>query len=110
MAASIKAEIRYDLAQIQFTDLQEILVKKEQLYHQIAHACLQVLKTPKADSKEQIKAVYDSIDQAFMNQSALLSSELEDCKNRLQLIADLNESEHSLKDAIDIAAQDSAKH
>jgi hypothetical protein len=85
-------------------------VKKEQLYHQIAHACLQVLKTPKADNKAQVKAVYDSIDKAFMNQSALLSSELEDCKKRLQLIAELNESEHSLQDAKDIAAQDSAKH
>lgn len=85
-------------------------MKKEQLYHQIAHACLQVLKTPKADSKKQIKAVYDSIDQAFMNQSALLSSELDDCKKRLQLIADLNEAEHSLQDAKDIAVQNSAKH
>ncbi|CCK76524.1 hypothetical protein OLEAN_C23480 [Oleispira antarctica RB-8] len=85
-------------------------MKKEHLYHQIAHACLQVLKTPKADNKAQIKAVYDSIDQAFMNQSALLSSELEDCKNKLQLIVELNDAEHSLQDAKDIAAQNSAKH
>jgi hypothetical protein len=85
-------------------------VKKEKLYHQIAHACLQVLKTPKADGKAQIKAVYDAIDQAFMNQSALLSSELDDCKNRLQLITDLDDAEHSLQDAKDIARQDSAKH
>jgi hypothetical protein len=85
-------------------------VKKQQLYHQIAHACLQVLKTPKADGKEQIKAVYDAIDQAFLNQSALLSSELEDCKKRLQLISELDEGEHNLKDAQEIARQDSAKH
>ncbi len=85
-------------------------MKKEKLYHQIAHACLQVLKTPKADGKAQIKAVYDAIDQAFMNQSALLSSELDDCKNRLQLITDLDDAEHSLQDAKDIARQDSAKH
>jgi hypothetical protein len=85
-------------------------VKKQQLYHQIAHACLQVLKTPKADEKEQIKAVYDAIDQAFLNQSALLSSELEDCKDRLELISELDDGEHSLQDAKDIARQDSARH
>lgn len=86
-------------------------MKKEKLYHQIAHACLQVLKTPAtSDSKDQVKAVYDAIDQAFQNQSALLSSELEDCKQRLQLICDLNDSEHSLQDAKDIAQQDDAKH
>jgi hypothetical protein len=85
-------------------------VKKEKLYHQIAHACLQVLKTPKADGKEQVKAVYEAIDQAFLNQSALLSSELEDCKKRLQLIGELDDSEHTLQDAQKIARQDSAKH
>lgn len=85
-------------------------MKKEKLYHQIAHACLQVLKSPKADSKEQVKAVYDAIDNAFQNQSALLSSELEDCKKRLQLIGELDAAEHSLLDAQQIARQDSAKH
>ncbi len=85
-------------------------MKKEKLYHQIAHACLQVLKTPKANGKEQVKAVYEAIDQAFLNQSALLSSELEDCKKRLQLITELNETEHSLQDAQQIARQGSAKH
>jgi ABC-type phosphate transport system auxiliary subunit len=85
-------------------------VKKEKLYHQIAHACLQVLKSPKADSKEQVKAVYDAIDNAFQNQSALLSSELEDCKKRLQLIGELDATEHNLLDAQQIARQDSAKH
>jgi len=85
-------------------------VKKEKLYHQIAHACLQVLKTPKADSKEQVKAVYEAIDQAFHNQFALLSSELDDCKKRLQLIDDLDNAEHTLQDAQKIARQDSAKH
>ncbi len=85
-------------------------MKKEKLYHQIAHACLQVLKSPKADSKEQVKAVYDAIDNAFQNQSALLSSELEDCKKRLQLIGELDATEHNLLDAQQIARQDSAKH
>jgi|TARA_B110001454_G_C12546833_1_gene361868 hypothetical protein len=86
-------------------------VKKEQLYHQIAHACLQVLKTPpKSDNKEQVKAVYEAIDQAFHNQFALLSSELDDCKQRLELIGELDETEHNLKDAQKIARQDSAKH
>lgn len=83
---------------------------KIKLYHQIAHACLQVLKTPKADNDEQVKAVYDAIDQAFMNQSALLSSELEDCKKRLQLIADLDDTEHNLQDAKAIARQNLSKH
>lgn len=83
---------------------------KIKLYHQIAHACLQVLKTPKADNDEQVKAVYEAIDQAFMNQSALLSSELEDCKKRLQLIAELDDAEHNLQDAKAIARQDLAKH
>lgn len=91
-------------------DLRTPIVKKEQLYHQIAHACLQVLKTPKSDNKAQIKAVYDAIDQAFLNQSALLSSELDDCKQRLQLISELNDSEHNLQDAQLIARQDLAKH
>ena len=94
----------------QIYDHQEPSVKKEKLYHQIAHACLQVLKTPKADSSTQIKAVYDAIDQAFLNQSALLSSELEDCKNRLKLISELDDAEHSLQDAKDIARQDNAQH
>ena len=85
-------------------------MKKEKLYHQIAHACLQVLKTPKADSSEQVKAVYEAIDQAFHNQFALLSSELEDCKKRLQLTGELDASEHNLQDAQQIARQDSAKH
>lgn len=85
-------------------------MKKEKLYHQIAHACLQVLKTPKTDNSEQVKAVYDAIDQAFLNQSALLSSELEDCKNRLQMIAELDDAEHNLQDAKNIARQDLAKH
>lgn len=86
-------------------------MKKEQLYHQIAHACLQVLKTPaKSGNKDQVKAVYDAIDQAFHSQFALLSSELDDCKQRLLLIEELDASEHSLKDAQQIARQDSAKH
>lgn len=85
-------------------------MKKEKLYHQIAHACLQVLKSPKTDNAEQVKAVYDAIDQAFLNQSALLSSELEDCKNKLQLIAELNDEEHDLQDAKTIARQDLAQH
>lgn len=85
-------------------------MKKEKLYHQIAHACLQVLKTPKPDSKDQVKAVYEAIDQAFHNQFALLSSELDDCKKRLQLIDGLDSAEHTLQDAQDIARQDSAKH
>lgn len=86
-------------------------MKKEKLYHQIAHACLQVLKTPaESGNKDQVKAVYDAIDAAFQNQSALLSSELADCKQRLQLICELDESEHTLKDAQVIAQQDNAKH
>lgn len=85
-------------------------MKKEKLYHQIAHACLQVLKTPKANSSEQVKDVYEAIDQAFHNQFVLLSSELEDCKKRLQLIGELDSSEHNLQDAQQIARQDSAKH
>lgn len=85
-------------------------MKKETLYHQIAHACLQVLKSPKADNKEQVKDVYNAIDQAFQNQFALLSAELEDCKQRLDLISELDESQHNLQDAQQIARQDKAKH
>ncbi len=85
-------------------------MNKEKLYHQIAHACLQVLKTPKSDNADQVKAVYEAIDQAFLNQSALLSSELEDCKNRLQQIAELTDAENDLQDAKAIARQDLAQH
>lgn len=86
-------------------------MKKETLYHQIAHACLQVLKTPpKSDNKKQVKAVYDAIDNAFHNQFALLSSELDDCKQRLEMIGELDDADHTLKDAQKIARQDSAKH
>mgnify|MGYP000213665694 CR=1 FL=1 len=86
-------------------------MKKDKLYHQIAHACLQVLKTPaKSGNKDQVKAVYEAIDQAFHSQFALLSSELDDCKQRLQFIEELDAKEHSLQDAQRIARQDSAKH
>lgn len=86
-------------------------MKKEKLYHQIAHACLQVLKTQASSGNtDQVKAVYDAIDNAFHNQFALLSSELEDCKQRLELIGELDENEYNLKDAQKIARQESAKH
>lgn len=85
-------------------------MKKEKLYHQIAHACLQVLKSPKVDNKEQVKDVYNAIDQAFQNQFALLSSELEDCKQRLEQISQLDDTQHNLQDAQQIARQEKAKH
>ena len=94
-----------------FEKFQDPIVKKETLYHQIAHACLQVLKAPpNSDNKKQVKAVYDAIDNAFHNQFALLSSELDDCKQRLELIGELDEADHTLKDAQKLARQDSAKH
>jgi len=87
-------------------------VDKEKLYHQIALACLKVLKNPTAagEGADQIQAVYDAIDQAFNSQFTLLNDELEDCKQRLQLIADLNPDEYQLVDAQDIAQHSGAKH
>ncbi len=67
-------------------------------------------KPAASGNKEQVKAVYDAIDLAFHSQSALLASELEDCKQRLQMICDLDEAEHNLKDAQRIAQQDNAQH
>lgn len=85
---------------------------KEKLYHQIALSCLKVLKNPAAagEGADQIQAVYDAIDVAFNAQFTLLDDELQDCKERLQLIADLNPDEYQLVDAQDIAQHSGAKH
>ena len=86
--------------------------EKEKLYHQIALACLKALKGAQsgADSKDQIKEVYDAIDTAFNQQFALLAHEVDEQKQRLDAIAHLDPEQHQLVDAITIAKSNSAAH
>jgi len=90
---------------------QEPDVNKDQAYHQIALACLKTLReSNSAESKNQAQALYDAIDQAFEGQLALLLAELEDSKQRLSLISQLDPQRHSLADAQAIIAANSTAH
>lgn len=86
--------------------------EKEKLYHQIALACLKALKGAQngADSKDQIREVYEAIDIAFNEQFALLAHEVDDQKQRLDAIALLDPEQHQLVDAIALAKSNSAAH
>jgi len=75
-------------------------VNKDQAYHQIALACLKSLRdNPTAASKDKAQELFDTIDQAFQSQFALVLAELEDAKQRLALIDQLDPQQHSLADA-----------
>ncbi|KZZ46276.1 MAG: hypothetical protein MK185_01975 [Saccharospirillaceae bacterium] len=75
-------------------------MNKDQAYHQIALACLKSLRESNAaNSKDQAQELYDAIDEGFQNQFALVMAELEDAKQRLSLINQLDPKQHSLADA-----------
>ncbi|MAK92123.1 MAG: hypothetical protein CMI08_01470 [Oceanospirillaceae bacterium] len=86
-------------------------MNKDQAYHQIALACLKALKDPKAASAEDpVKNLYSVIDQAFEQQFALLLAELDDCKQRLNAIDQLDPKRNSLADAQVIATAKGTAH
>lgn len=85
-------------------------MNKDQLYHQIALACLKTLRQGQgAAAEDQIQALYQSIDDAFEQQTHLLMVELADAKQRLHTIATLD-PQHTLTDAQLIAQDDSTAH
>jgi len=86
-------------------------VNKDQAYHQIALACLKALRNSGAASAEDpVKQLYAVIDQAFEQQFTLLLTELEDCKERLSAIEQLNPERHTLADAQAIARARGTAH
>lgn len=75
-------------------------MNKDQAYHQIALACLKTLRNANsAEAKDQVTELYEAIDQGFQGQFALVMAELEDAKQRLSLINQLDPKQHSLADA-----------
>lgn len=79
-------------------------MNKDKAYHQIALACLKALReNPSVSAKSPAKMLYNAIDEAFSQQSALLLMELEDCQQRLKAISALNDQQHNLADAQSIA-------
>jgi len=86
-------------------------VNKDQACHQIALACLKTLREGRnAASEDQVKALYEAIDGAFQSQFSLVIAELEDAKERLNLIAGLDPARHSLSDAQDIIHHKGTAH
>lgn len=86
-------------------------MNKDQLYHQIALTCLKTLREGRgAESADQVKALYDAIDTAFQAQFALLVTELDDARERLNHIAALDPARHTLKDAQLILEQTGTAH
>lgn len=86
-------------------------MNKDQAYHQIALACLKALREPSNVSAESpAQALYNTIDQAFNQQHALLMAELADCYERLKRISALDPAQHSLSDAQAIAHRDNTSH
>ena len=86
-------------------------MNKDQAYHQIALACLKALKDPKeASAEDPVKNLYAVIDEAFEQQFALLLAELEDCKQRLSAIDQLNPERHTLADAQAISGSQGTAH
>ncbi len=79
-------------------------MNKDKAYHQIALACLKALRENHSISAQNpAKALYNAIDEAFSQQSALLLMELEDSQQRLKAISALNDQQHTLSDAQAIA-------
>lgn len=83
---------------------------KEKLYHQIALACLKALKNSDANTQESIGQVYKAIDSAFNQQVSLLAHELDEAKQKLSDISQLDSERHSLADAQSIAQSNKAQH
>lgn len=86
-------------------------MNKDQAYHQIALACLKTLRQSNAaEAADQAQELYRTIDQAFEGQFAQVMAELEDAKQRLSLISQLDPARHSLTDAQDIIAASGTAH
>ena len=86
-------------------------MNKDQAYHQIALACLKTLReSTSANNKDQAQELYEAIDQGFQSQFALVIAELEDAKQRLNLINQLDPKRHSLDDAQAIASATGTAH
>lgn len=86
-------------------------MNKDQTYHQIALACLKTLREPQnAAADNQVENLYKAIDEAFESQMALLLAELEEQRQRLNLIQSLDPKQHSLEDAQAIAADVKPSH
>jgi len=78
-------------------------VNKDQAYHQIALACLKTLRNTNASSDDAVAELYGAIDEAFQGQFALLLTELEENRERLNRICELDPNSHTLADAQAIA-------
>jgi hypothetical protein len=86
-------------------------VNKDQAYHQIALACLKTLReAPAGENDNRVDGLYQAIDEAFQSQLGLLAEELEQARQRLQLIAQLDPARHSLADAQAIAQSNETAH
>lgn len=86
-------------------------MNKDQAYHQIALACLKTLReTPAGESDDRISSLYQAIDEAFQSQLGLLAEELEQHRQRLQLISQLDPKQHTLADAQAIANTNETAH
>lgn len=86
-------------------------MNKDKAYHQIALACLKALReNPNVSAHNPAQALYNAIDEAFSQQSALLLMELEDSKQRLKAISALNDQQHTLSDAQAIANNKAQTH
>ncbi|WP_221796877.1 hypothetical protein [Oceanobacter mangrovi] len=78
-------------------------MNKDQAYHQIALACLKTLRNTNASSSDAVTELYDTIDAAFQQQFALLLAELEENRDRLNRICELDPNTCTLADAQAIA-------
>lgn len=86
-------------------------MNKDKAYHQIALACLKVLKEGgNSSSEDQIKSLYKAIDQGFQTQFGLVLTELDDAKARLNYISRLDPEQHNLVDAQAIITQNKTSH
>lgn len=86
-------------------------MNKDSIYHQIALACLRTLKSDNnVNKEEQIVNLYQAIDQAFQEQTALVLAELSQAEARLKSISDLSPEHHDLADAQTIARAQQIAH
>ena len=78
--------------------------KQDQLYNQIAKACLKALNqaaSNPSDKEKNIQAVYDAIDIAFNKQSAIIQRELQTATKALE---DIKNDTTNINDARSIAS------
>ncbi|MFK4752291.1 MULTISPECIES: hypothetical protein [Oceanospirillaceae] len=85
-------------------------MNKDQAYHQIALACLKSLRNTSASSSDAVSELYSTIDEAFQQQFALMLTELEDNRERLNRICELDPGINTLADAQAIALNRGTSH